>query len=214
MTIPASRGQLTTIEGIVSDTLRDLEMGQPLRKHTAPEAYAKIEELCTRLRDILGEEAGAEAAAAAPSDKPAQTEAWSGPIGKSGAQAKADRTFAPFSLRIEDPSGNSFIEFRGDIKQLGAGDNKWSKRDFPRTREQNELIGLAQPAGETAAGPGGLAAVTEDEEMGGGFSKKKGETEFDNEEVYSFDGVCTSCSAPLKTLMKKVNIPYFKVSSS
>lgn len=40
--IPSKRGQLTTVEGLVSDTLRDLELDQPLRKHMQPEAHDKI----------------------------------------------------------------------------------------------------------------------------------------------------------------------------
>jgi zinc finger protein len=178
LSIPPKRGQLTTVEGIVSDTLRDLSMDQPLRQHAQPEAYAKIEEICTRLRSILGED-------------------------KEGEKvAKEQREFAPFSLRLDDPSGNSFIEFTGAVGQLGAADNKWTKRDYARSVEQNSVLGLAAPP---------KAPTTVERDEGGGFSKKQGETEFDNEEVFAFDGTCSSCSAPLQTLMKQVTIPYFKV---
>ncbi|PWO00859.1 zf-ZPR1-domain-containing protein [Tilletiopsis washingtonensis] len=177
LSIPPKRGQLTTVEGIVSDTLRDLSMDQPLRQHAQPEAYAKIEEICTRLRSILGED-------------------------KEGEKvAKEQREFAPFSLRLDDPSGNSFIEFTGAVGQLGAADNKWTKRDYARSVEQNSVLGLAAPP---------KAPTTVERDEGGGFSKKQGETEFDNEEVFAFDGTCSSCSAPLQTLMKQVTIPYFK----
>ena len=207
--IPPKKGQLTTIEGIVSDTMRDLELDQPVRKHTAPEAYAKIEEICTRLRDILGEEKEDPLAVDNEQDVAAGSMRSRGPVGGSSSamspEDKANRKFAPFSIRLDDPSGNSFVEFLGAVEGRGMSDAKWSKRDYPRTKEQNEMLGLAGNAGAEAA-----AAGTADPEQGGGFSKESGETDFENEEIFTFDGVCSSCSAALETRMKKVNIPYFK----
>ena len=165
--IPARRGQITTIEGILQDTVRDLEMGQPVRKHMQPDVYEKIEALCERIRGLLGEE------------------------------ADVSHPVQPFKVMLDDPSGNSFVEYTGSIESSGGADAKWSKRDYPRTKEQNVALGLM---GDAAA------------ENGGGFSKDEGETEFENEEIYSFPGTCSSCNAPVSTNMKKVNIPYFKES--
>lgn len=201
--IPARRGQITTIEGILQDTLRDLEMGQPLRKHMQPEVYEKIEALCNRLRDMLGERATA--------DGEGEGEAADGqmrslgPIGGATHSEDAvdeDRAVEPFKFVLDDPSGNSFVEYTGTIESSGAADAKWSKRDYPRTKEQNIELGLV----------GDPAAMQEenDPELGGGFDKAAGETEFENEEVYSFPGTCSSCNAPVNTNMKNVNIPHFK----
>ena len=44
-----------------------------------------------------------------------------------------------------------------------------------------------------------------EEAIGGGL-------EGNNEEIFVFPGSCPSCSSSLDTLMKKVSIPYFKVS--
>ena len=222
--IPAKRGQLTTVEGILSDTLRDLEIDQPVRKHVDPPTYEKIEALCQRLRDILGEGKVPEDETEDAKDTE-MVEAGEepklrshGPVGSiptrggqaqpQPASADPNRTFPPFSVRLDDPSGNSFIEFLGEITGRGVNDNKWTKRDYPRTKEQNELLGLAAPP--TAEGD---AMQTEGGDKGAqvsGFSKEAGETEHENEEIYSFPGTCSSCNAPLQTLMKKVNIPYFK----
>ncbi|UZJ51511.1 hypothetical protein CBS101457_000831 [Exobasidium rhododendri] len=265
LTIPNKRGQLTTVEGVLSDTLRDLEMGQAVRKHTQPDVYAKIEALCDRLRGILGETKEDDPAAgqerAVLEGEGAENSAYTlrslGPVGggsHSNNTKDPSRTFAPITLKMDDPSGNSFLEFVGTIEGKGINDNKWSKRDYPRTREQNTLIGLgiqeqSEPSSEDASavagvkdvrgggagqkggvptveeprehkrskGPEGEAvptssvqAATQEEEGGGGFSKEAGETQFNNEEVFSFDGVCSSCGAALKTHMKKVNVPYFK----
>ncbi|TKY90212.1 hypothetical protein EX895_000210 [Sporisorium graminicola] len=205
--IPPKKGQLTTIEGVISDTLRDLELDQPLRKHMQPEAYAKIEQVCDKLRAILGEDKPTEVEEA-DKDQPSSSGLRSlGPVGGSSSsmtsEEKANRKVPPFSIRLDDPSGNSFVEFMGDIQGRGMSDAKWSKRDYPRSKEQNELLGLSGPA---AAGN----AQAEDELHTTGFDKGAGETDFDNEEVYTFAGTCSSCNAPLETRMKKVNIPYFK----
>ena len=197
--IPAKRGQITTIEGVLSDTLRDLEVDQPVRKHMQPDVYAKIEQVCDRLRDYLGErkvdEGEQEGAAAAAASSASGAHAI-GPVGGRTEDAKAPgRTFPPFKLQLDDPSGNSFIEFTGDIEQLGAGDNKWTKRDYPRTKEQNEMLGLMG-----TAAPGDAVEKADPSEN----------VPIDNEEIFHFDGSCSSCNAPCRTMAKRVNIPYFK----
>lgn len=224
--IPPKRGQLTTIEGVLSDTLRDLELDQPLRKHMQPEAYEKIEVLCGKLRDILGEEAPAQAGEEAAGEAVAEGSNGlksHGPVG-STSTSRENRNFAPFSLRLDDPSGNSFVEFTGAIQGRGNTDNKWTKREYPRTRVQNEALGLAGPADASTRG----AAATAGEGSGSSTGAKKvasaeeaeahamshgyteSESAFHNEEIYTFEGTCSSCNSALDTMMKKVNIPYFK----
>ncbi|PWN51777.1 putative ZPR1-protein binds to translation elongation factor eEF-1 [Violaceomyces palustris] len=209
--IPPKRGQLTTIEGILSDTLRDLEIDQPVRKHVSPDAYTKIEDICEKLREILGEEKGEEQGEEEEEGEQSGGLKSHGPVGgsrvdpSSSTADKENRKFAPFSVRLNDPSGNSFVEFLGSVEGRGMSDAKWSKRDYPRNKEQNELLGLAAPSAQTTQEDGQV-----DEEMGGGFSKEAGETEHENEEIYTFAGTCSSCNAPLETHMKRVNIPYFK----
>ncbi|PWN33641.1 zf-ZPR1-domain-containing protein [Meira miltonrushii] len=251
LTIPNKRGQLTTIEGILSDTLRDLEMDQPLRKHMQPEVYEKIEQICSRLRIVVGEEKEEEGEEPSSADNQAQEGLSSkGPVGNSRKTADKDdesRQFPSLTFKIDDPTGNSFVEFTGSIEGKGMSDVKWSKRDYPRTKEQNTALGLGinqeepqadKDTREAGTGPqkgGSTDSKAESREqkrskgqdgeavpmaskadaidatgLGGGFNRDAGETEFDNEEVFTFPGTCSSCSAPLETNMKKVNIPYFK----
>ncbi|PKI85542.1 nucleolar zinc-finger protein [Malassezia vespertilionis] len=204
--IPARRGQITTVEGIVSDTLRDLEIDQPLRKHMDPDTHAKIEEVCDKLRVIMGERRIDEEDTVLNENEPELKKMRSvGPVSAHHEEADSneERSFSPFRLVLDDPSGNSFVEYRGSIESSGAQDNRWSKRDYPRSKEQNNLLGLVsdpeapnKPA--TAIGGGGVEKELKDEE------------ELMNEEVYNFEGNCSSCNAPSTTKMKKVNIPYFK----
>jgi len=51
--VPAGRGQLTNIEGLLSMILEDLEMQQPARKEQIPEVYAKIEEIITKGKNMI-----------------------------------------------------------------------------------------------------------------------------------------------------------------
>lgn len=196
--IPAKRGQITTIEGVLQDTLRDLEIDQPVRRHMQPEVYEKIEELCEKLRHILGEKKVAEAED--------NNEFHAGPVGARNEDDDEERSFTPFKLMLDDPSGNSFVAYTGSIESSGAADDKWSKRDYPRTSEQNVALGLmGDPSAAALASQGGDKTTATH-----GFSKEEQETAFDNEEVYTFAGTCSSCNAPVSTNMKKVNIPYFK----
>jgi zinc finger protein len=60
LTIPPGRGQLTTVEGIIRDTIRDLKISQPVRRVMDPETALKIDEMLAKLRDLIGIEEGDE----------------------------------------------------------------------------------------------------------------------------------------------------------
>jgi zinc finger protein len=55
--IPAGRGQLTNVEGLLQMILEDLEMQQPERKEQHPEVYAAIEEIINKGKKMLAGEA-------------------------------------------------------------------------------------------------------------------------------------------------------------
>lgn len=55
--IPAGRGQLTNVEGILSAIVDDLELGQEARKEQAPEVYEKIAQIITKGRVMLAGDA-------------------------------------------------------------------------------------------------------------------------------------------------------------
>ena len=106
---------------------------------------------------------------------------------------KTERIFPPFTLLLDDPAGNSFVEFIGE--EGGKADSNWSLQTYPRTMEQNIALGLAQ------------ATETEEEQPV--------KFEDPNDEVFEFPGAsCPNCTKSLDTRMKRVNIPYFKVRLS
>lgn len=51
--IPAGRGQLTNVEGLLSSVVDDLEMGQEARKEQMPEIYPKVAQIIVKGRQML-----------------------------------------------------------------------------------------------------------------------------------------------------------------
>ncbi|TIC49729.1 hypothetical protein E3Q04_04280 [Wallemia mellicola] len=186
LSVPEGRGQLTTIEGIIRDTIRDLSMNQPLRKVLDVDVYNKINHLLSRLRGAVG----------ASSDE-VLPELVDGPTTTLEDKNRAEDLhetlpFTAFTLQVRDPAGNSFVSFKES-----PNDPKWSYRAFKRTHEENVALRLAnedekpQENVKQVAGFGDSDEITADE-------------------VFQFPGICSSCAKDSPTNMKKVNIPYFQ----
>ncbi|KAI8996384.1 zf-ZPR1-domain-containing protein [Trametes punicea] len=188
LTIPPGRGQLTTIEGLIRDIITDLSADQPLRRVENPAAYEKIESILARCREVVGEDEEEEIA----------DEDATGEVKTSKRASEMDTPMQPFTVRLDDPAGNSFIEFVGSM-----ADPKWNLRTYHRTREQNIALGLIAPD----------EPATEGDAEGQSGEQKEGDAEEplnENEEVFTFPGTCSSCGHACNTNIKKVNIPYFK----
>lgn len=188
ITIPPSQGQLTTIEGLLRGMISDLSQGQPLRRHQDPTSYEKIEAILDKLKLIVPDDDNEEAVAAITSDA------------DPGDNHK--KPVPPFTVKLDDPSGNSFLEFVGSM-----ADAKWSMREYTRTPEDNIALGLVNP--DTAEATNERVAKT------GPPTKLSDWVEApEMDEVLVFQGSCSSCGRPLDTRMKRVDIPYFKVCGS
>ena len=220
LTIPPGRGQLTTVEGIIRDTVRDLNISQPLRKHMDPDNWKKIDDMLRQLRELIGmsededeEDGGVGRDSDDEADKPTQDKA---------AHDNTDKPlqkFRPFTVTVDDPSGNSFFQFKG-----AASEPQWNMRAYNRTFEQNVTLGLvARPEdmpdrkGEEANAP----VVPADHKLHNAeeFEERRNKTVVTREdggvvadEIFSFPSTCSSCGHELETLMQQVNIPYFQVS--
>ncbi|KAI7864458.1 ZPR1 zinc-finger domain-containing protein [Spinellus fusiger] len=95
-----------------------------------------------------------------------------------------------FTLTIDDPSGNSYIENRC----LPAQDPQLKHKMYTRTDEQAAFLGLQS---EGASAP----TVTETE---------KPEDEEEAPEVMTFPSNCSHCNMPSETNMHVIDIPHFK----
>lgn len=177
---PTGKGTVTTVEGLLRDVSADLEVMQPVRRVQAPEAYEKIEGIVRRISGILGErQEGGE-------------EVGDGE-GRRAVFASSSQGGEPFTIKLDDPSGNSFLEFVGSV----TSDKKWEMKTYKRTLEQNVELGL----------------ISEEEAQAEKEKEEKVNGEITDDEIFVFKGVCSSCGHPIDNLMKKVNIPHFKVTS-
>ncbi|KAJ6258785.1 Zinc finger protein [Drechslerella dactyloides] len=159
--IPAQRGQLTTVEGLLTTVLEDLETDQEKRKDVDKETYYKIEQFLEKGRKMIDEDA-------------------------------STGTY-PWTLELDDPSGNSWVQpVLEDLR------GKWTRTDYPRTKEQNEALALpAEESGEAQAQEVSTLAAGED-------------VEITKDEVYSFPATCPTCTMNAVTNMKMVEIPHFQ----
>jgi zinc finger protein len=186
---PSSRGQLTTVEGLLRDIARDLEGDQPLRRVQDPEGSEKIQALVDKLRMVVPDE-----------DEEGDVQA----AASNAASKEADHDFPPFTVKLDDPAGNSFVEFLGSM-----ADPKWNMRTYRRTLEHHLELGLVTPDQIADNMQTANTQLSPDEVLAS--APHSGGAEGENEEIYVFPGVCSSCGHPLNTLMKKVAVPYFKV---
>ncbi|MBZ3876786.1 Zinc finger protein ZPR1 [Sciurus carolinensis] len=90
---------------------------------------------------------------------------------------------SPFTLIIDDPSGNSFVE----NPHAPRKDDALVITHYNRTLQQEEMLGLQTEAPE-----------------------EKPEEEDLRNEVLQFNTNCPECNAPAQTNMKLVQIPHFK----
>ncbi|KAG1777221.1 ZPR1 zinc-finger domain-containing protein [Suillus placidus] len=56
LVLPPSRGQLTTVEGLLGDIVADLNVQQSLRRIQGENAYAKIQEIIDDLKEIIADD--------------------------------------------------------------------------------------------------------------------------------------------------------------
>ncbi|XP_032724441.1 zinc finger protein ZPR1 [Lontra canadensis] len=91
---------------------------------------------------------------------------------------------SPFTLIIDDPSGNSFVE----NPHAPQKDRALVVTHYSRTPQQEEMLGL-----QAEAPP-----------------EEKPEEEDLRNEVLQFNTNCPECNAPARTNMKLVQIPHFK----
>lgn len=180
---PNERDQLTTVEGLLRDIVADLGADQPLRRIQNEVAYIKIQEIIDGLKEVMNDEE--EVGEGVEPDRPILEKHKDDPVKKT------------ITITLDDPSGNSFLEFVGSM-----ADPKWTLKTYTRTLEQAGRLGLALPEEEMKS------AAEED----AGAVEEGGSLDEENEEVFEFPGLCPRCGRPLVTRMKKVSIPYFKVS--
>lgn len=105
-----------------------------------------------------------------------------------------DRKGFPFTISLDDPTGNSWIAPNPNDRG-----NKYRRREYPRTHEQNEELGISNDP--EASKHEGIPMT----ETGGGD-----DSDIVNGKVYTLPAECPGCAKSCVVNMQKVNIPYFK----
>lgn len=101
----------------------------------------------------------------------------------------------PFTISLDDPTGNSWIAPSPNDKG-----HKYRRRDYPRTHEQNEELGIAaDPEAQKNEGVV-LKEVAGDPE----------DLDIADGKVYTLPAECPGCTKSCVVNMQKVNIPHFK----
>ena len=96
----------------------------------------------------------------------------------------------PFTVLLDDPSGNSWIDRDPDDTP-----DKWKQSDYVRTPAQNASLGLSNPDANSVEE---TPAQEQNDDVNG------------DEDVHTFIGPCPSCTRPCATHMMPVDIPHFK----
>lgn len=102
----------------------------------------------------------------------------------------------PFNISLDDPSGNSWI-----APAPHDEGNRYKRRDYPRTREQNEELGLT--AGDDSSEP--VKDPTMVQSAG-----DPSDLDIVDGVVYSLPAECPGCTKACIVNMQRVNIPHFK----
>ncbi|KAF9035231.1 ZPR1 zinc-finger domain-containing protein [Panaeolus papilionaceus] len=190
---PTTRGQLTTVEGLLRDVVADLSPEQPLRKIQDEASYKIIQAIIDRLKEILG-------------DPEEDEEIEDATASRNVKASELEKPMTPFTLKLDDPAGNSFIEFVGSM-----ADPKWNLRTYPRTLDQNVALGLIAPDDEAVRMEQAKQVIIAQAQAGeGAVDEGSAGVPITDDEVFVFPGSCSSCGHQVDTKMKKVSIPYFK----
>ncbi|KLJ09057.1 zinc finger protein [Blastomyces silverae] len=101
----------------------------------------------------------------------------------------------PFTISLDDPSGNSWI---APAPHDEGG--KYTRKDYPRTRAQNEELGLSvEGEGNADAGANMVMSAGDPSDL-----------DIIDGQVYTLPSECPGCTKACVVNMQKVSIPHFK----
>ncbi|KAL1985389.1 hypothetical protein VTN96DRAFT_7950 [Rasamsonia emersonii] len=106
-----------------------------------------------------------------------------------------NREAFPFTISLDDPTGNSWI-----APTTHDRGNKYRRRDYRRTHEQNEQLGIA-------ADPEAIRHETTLLTQSAGDPE---DLDIVDGKVYTLPAECPGCAKACVVNMQKVSIPYFK----
>lgn len=181
--IPPARGQLTNIEGLLTEMIDNLTMDQEARKESQPELYKQVDEFLTKVKACLE------------GQNLPLTFSVDDPAGNSWVEYLPGQPAHKWSMYEYNRTAEQNV-FLGLISADDVAQQKLA--ELKQKKEATDLNVTSTLNNEEAKAPtaSGFAADSEIEN-------------FENE-VQTFHATCSACSSPCETHMKTVNIPHFK----
>lgn len=184
--IPAGRGQLTNLEGLVSMVKGDLEAGQASRREVSVELFEKVDAVIQSLADIAG------------GSRLPFTLSVDDPAGNSSIEPSPEDRGGKYT-RAEYPRTPAQNEALGLSADAGADEAATQSTDAPPPSMRPEYSAAAAmyPAPPPSWGQGQTVNNVDDDE------------DIVENRVYSIPTPCPGCTRPIHTHMKMVRIPFF-----
>lgn len=179
--IPPKRGQLTNIEGVLSEMIEDLKSDQDQRKSLQPETYEKIEAIIAKIQSCIDGDVNSLPLTVSVDD----------PAGNSWIEYKPGEPSHKWSMYEYERTAEQNV-FLGLM----------SAEDLAKHQEQ-ELIAKKQKSTP-------IENSENSNPISRGFKSDESNIENLDNEVQTFKATCGSCYQSCDTHMKTVNIPHFK----
>lgn len=179
--IPPERGQLTTVEGLLSEMITNLEQDQELRREHQPEVHDKIAEFIAKVRRCLAAEEGTLPLSLLVDD----------PAGNSWVDFVPGQPAHKWAMYEYNRTAEQNV-FLGLVSADDVAQHK-----------------LAESQRKKAATKGNVSAALDEKETPQ-ESGDGSEIENLAGEVQTFHATCSACYKPCETHMKLVTIPHFK----
>ncbi|KAF9140995.1 nucleolar zinc-finger protein [Linnemannia schmuckeri] len=204
--IPAQRGHLTTIEGLLSTVVDDLESDQPVRKHMDEALYLQIKHIIEKLQDCID-------------GKTPFTVILDDPAGNSyiesldapNLDAKLDLSVYMRTRAQERAMGLSVPEEEeGEIAEEVVTVPMPKDQQAEHSKQQHWEAGLTAADKTIATEEKKDGAKDEEDKKVDSDSEEEEEDDGALPDVLSFPANCSSCNAPSDTKMHILDIPHFK----
>lgn len=182
--IPPERGQLTNVEGLLSEMVENLKNDQPARKEAQPEIYEKIETFLNRVQDCLDAKEGLLPLTFYVDD----------PAGNSWIEYTPGQPAHQWSMHEYTRTAEQNV-FLGLLSADDVAQQKKLETEHKKAATDLNI----------------LSSLKNDNPTSSGFSSNDND-DIENlaNEVQTFHATCSSCFEACETHMKTVNIPHFK----
>ncbi|KAJ8145846.1 hypothetical protein OY671_001069 [Metschnikowia pulcherrima] len=182
--IPPERGQLTNIEGLLSEMVQNLSVDQPARKEAQPEVYEKLNAFIEKVKSCLNGDEGSLPLTFYVDD----------PAGNSWVEFTPGQPSHKWSMYEYNRTAEQNV-FLGLISADDVAQQKKIESEQKKAATNSNVS----------------SSLNNDNPKSSGFSQNdNNDIENLSSEVQTFHATCSACFQPCETNMKSVDIPHFK----